>query len=61
MSLGFQRLNVKKAPPNDRIAFIKPLPGNDEEIAQDFLEKIAAQCRVFTLLVPGPPLLANKR
>ncbi|SPN96974.1 uncharacterized protein DNG_00494 [Cephalotrichum gorgonifer] len=43
-SLGFKRLNVKKTPPNERIDFIKPLPGKDEEIAQDFLEKIAAQC-----------------
>ena len=51
MSLGFQRLNVKKAPPNDRIAFIKPLPGKDEEVAQDFLEKIAAQCCVFAPIV----------
>lgn len=48
MSLGFQRLNVKKAPPNERIAFIKPLPGKDEEVAQDFLERIAAQCCAFT-------------
>ncbi|PKS06587.1 hypothetical protein jhhlp_007335 [Lomentospora prolificans] len=44
MSLGFQRLNVKKTPPNPHIDFIKPLPGRDEAIALDFLERIAAQC-----------------
>ncbi|KKA30770.1 hypothetical protein TD95_004647 [Thielaviopsis punctulata] len=44
MSLGFTRLNVKKAPPNANIDFIKPLPGPNEAIAQDFLDRIAAQC-----------------
>jgi len=44
MALSFQRLNVKKSQPNPHITFIKPLPGSDEEIAQDFLEKISAQC-----------------
>lgn len=44
MPLGIQRLNAKKTQPNDRIVFIKPLKGNDEAIAQDFLERIAAQC-----------------
>ncbi|KAK0745917.1 WLM domain-containing protein, partial [Schizothecium vesticola] len=44
MPLGIQRLNAKKTQPNDRIIFIKPLPGPDEAIAQDFLERIAAQC-----------------
>lgn len=44
MPLGIQRLNAKKSQPNDRIVFIKPLKGKDEAIAQDFLERIAAQC-----------------
>lgn len=44
MPLGIQRLNAKKTQPNDRIVFIKPLKGKDEAIAQDFLERIAAQC-----------------
>ncbi|PHH53363.1 DNA-dependent metalloprotease WSS1 -like protein [Ceratocystis fimbriata CBS 114723] len=44
MSLGFTRLNVKKSPPNANITFIKPLAGPNEAIAQDFLERIAAQC-----------------
>ena len=45
MPWGIQRLNVKKSCPNDNINFIKPLSGPDEGIAQDFLERIAAQCR----------------
>ncbi|EGO52334.1 hypothetical protein NEUTE1DRAFT_90505 [Neurospora tetrasperma FGSC 2508] len=45
MPLGIQRLNAKKSHPNDRIIFIKPLKGPDEAIAQDFLERIAAQCQ----------------
>ncbi|RYP38552.1 hypothetical protein DL767_002488 [Monosporascus sp. MG133] len=44
MPVGIQRLNAKKSPPNSRIVFIKPLKGPDEAIAQDFLERIAAQC-----------------
>lgn len=44
MPLGIQRLNAKRSQPNDRIVFIKPLKGPDEEIARDFLERIAAQC-----------------
>ncbi|KAI0878941.1 WLM domain-containing protein [Hypoxylon argillaceum] len=44
MPLGFERLNARKSQPNDHINFIKPLKGNDETIAQDFLERIAAQC-----------------
>jgi hypothetical protein len=44
MPLGIQRLNAKRSQPNDRIVFIKPLKGPDEKIAQDFLERIAAQC-----------------
>lgn len=46
MPLGLQRLNVKKSRPNDNINFIKPLAGPDEKIAQDFLERVAAQCRM---------------
>ncbi|KAI8635339.1 WLM domain-containing protein [Xylariaceae sp. FL1651] len=44
MPLGFERLNARKSQPNDHINFIKPLKGPDEAIAQDFLERIAAQC-----------------
>ncbi|KAK3988081.1 DNA-dependent metalloprotease WSS1 [Cladorrhinum sp. PSN332] len=44
MPIGIQRLNAKKSQPNERIVFIKPLGGPDEEIARDFLERIAAQC-----------------
>ncbi|KAI1757043.1 WLM domain-containing protein [Xylaria castorea] len=44
MPLGFERLNARKSQPNDHINFIKPLKGKDETIAQDFLERIAAQC-----------------
>jgi len=45
MPLGFERLNTKRSQPNDHINFIKPLKGPDEAIAQDYLERIAAQCR----------------
>lgn len=45
MPIGIQRLNAKKSQPNPHIVFIKPLKGPDEKIAQDFLERIAAQCR----------------
>ncbi|KAK7427654.1 hypothetical protein QQZ08_005760 [Neonectria magnoliae] len=45
MVAGYQRLNEKKSQPNPNIVFIKPLKGPDEKIAQDFLERIAAQCR----------------
>ncbi|KAI1118869.1 WLM domain-containing protein [Nemania sp. NC0429] len=44
MPLGFERLNARKSQPNDHINFIKPLKGRDQTIAQDFLERIAAQC-----------------
>ncbi|KUI53903.1 hypothetical protein VP1G_01506 [Cytospora mali] len=44
MPLNIQRLNAKKSHPNDRVVFIKPLKGRDEAIAQDYLERIAAQC-----------------
>ncbi|PON20758.1 hypothetical protein TGAM01_v210359 [Trichoderma gamsii] len=44
MPIGIQRLNAKKSQPNPHIVFIKPLKGSDEKIAQDFLERIAAQC-----------------
>lgn len=50
--LGIQRLNAKKTQPNLRIIFIKPLKGKDEAIAQDFLERIAAQCRMQIYLHP---------
>ena len=54
MPLGIQRLNAKKSQPNPRIVFIKPLKGPHEALAQDFLERIAAQCCTFTLLAPSP-------
>ncbi|KEY71087.1 hypothetical protein S7711_00909 [Stachybotrys chartarum IBT 7711] len=44
MPWGVQRLNAKRSQPNPNIVFIKPLKGQDEAIAQDFLERIAAQC-----------------
>lgn len=47
MPIGIQRLNAKKSHPNDRIVFVKPLPGPDEAVAKDFLERIAAQCREY--------------
>ncbi|RSL46853.1 hypothetical protein CEP53_010162 [Fusarium sp. AF-6] len=45
MVAGWQRLNERKSQPNPNIVFIKPLEGPDKKIAQDFLERIAAQCR----------------
>jgi hypothetical protein len=54
MPFGVQRLNVKKSQPNPNIVFIKPLKGKDEAVAQDFLERIAAQCcRLRTFQVSG--------
>ncbi|EEY19780.1 conserved hypothetical protein [Verticillium alfalfae VaMs.102] len=44
MPIGIQRINAKKSHPNERIIFIKPLPGPNEKIAREFLERIAAQC-----------------
>lgn len=44
MPWGIQRLNAKKSQPNPNIVFIKPLPGSTEKVAQEFLERIAAQC-----------------
>nr|POE96886.1 dna-dependent metalloprotease wss1 like [Quercus suber] len=47
MPLGFDRLNERTRRPNAQINFIKPLPthsAKDLEIANDFLERIAAQC-----------------
>lgn len=47
MPLGFQRLNERTHRPNENINFIKPLPTSSEQdqmIAKDFLERIAAQC-----------------
>ncbi|KAF5552959.1 DNA damage response wss1 [Fusarium napiforme] len=45
MVAGYQRLNEKQSQPNPHVVFIKPLEGPDKEIAQDFLGRIAAQCR----------------
>ncbi|KAL8930722.1 MAG: hypothetical protein Q9208_000263 [Pyrenodesmia sp. 3 TL-2023] len=45
MPLGIQRLNAHQSHPNDRIIFIKPLPGSDVKYAQDFLSRIAAICK----------------
>lgn len=59
MPLGIQRLNAQKTQPNDRIVFIKPLPGKDEAIAQDFLERIAAQCRTSPLQAHVDPRLTR--
>ncbi|TLD13978.1 uncharacterized protein PgNI_03121 [Pyricularia grisea] len=44
MPIGIQRLNAKKSQPNPNVIFIKPLKGPNEATAQDFLERIAAQC-----------------
>lgn len=44
MPLGFERLNERRKRPNDCINFIKPLETSDKELAQDFLERIAAIC-----------------
>lgn len=50
MPIGIQRINAQKSHPNERIIFIKPLPGPNEKIARDFLERIAAQCRTSELV-----------
>ncbi|KAF2096318.1 WLM-domain-containing protein [Rhizodiscina lignyota] len=44
MPLGFERLNERTKRPNELINFIKPLPGPDEALARDFLERVAAVC-----------------
>ncbi len=44
MPVGIQRLNARKSQPNPHIVFIKPLKGPDEDVARQFLERIAAQC-----------------
>ncbi|KAK8139841.1 WLM-domain-containing protein [Apiospora sp. TS-2023a] len=44
MPIGITRINAKKSQPNSLVVFIKPLKGPDESVAQDFLERIAAQC-----------------
>lgn len=44
MPVGIQRLNARRSQPNPHIVFIKPLKGPDEEVARQFLERIAAQC-----------------
>ncbi|KAL8874366.1 MAG: hypothetical protein Q9174_000265, partial [Haloplaca sp. 1 TL-2023] len=45
MPIGIQRLNAHQTHPNDRIVFIKPLPGPTAPFAQDFLSRIAAICK----------------
>ncbi|KAL8679690.1 MAG: hypothetical protein Q9186_004052 [Xanthomendoza sp. 1 TL-2023] len=45
MPIGIQRLNAHQTHPNDRIIFIKPLPGPTAPFAQDFLSRIAAICK----------------
>ena len=45
MPIGIQRLNAHQTHPNDRIIFIKPLPGPTASFAQDFLSRIAAICK----------------
>ncbi|KAL8803553.1 MAG: hypothetical protein Q9200_006172, partial [Gallowayella weberi] len=45
MPTGIQRLNAHQTHPNDRIIFIKPLPGPTAPFAQDFLSRIAAICK----------------
>jgi hypothetical protein len=42
MPLGIERINARRKQPNDRINFIRPLPGPDEAASLDFLERIAA-------------------
>lgn len=47
MPLGYERLNERSQRPNQLINFIKPLTSStseDQKIAQNFLERIAAQC-----------------
>jgi len=44
MPFGFERLNERQQRPNQNIVFIKPLESADKATAQDFLERIAAQC-----------------
>lgn len=51
MPWGVQRLNAKRSQPNPNIVFIKPLKGQDEAVAQDFLERIAAQCCRSTCII----------
>ncbi|KAI4110913.1 MAG: hypothetical protein LQ339_000915 [Xanthoria mediterranea] len=45
MPVGIQRLNAHQSQPNDRIIFIKPLPGPTASFAEDFLSRIAAICK----------------
>ncbi|PFH55561.1 hypothetical protein XA68_18038 [Ophiocordyceps unilateralis] len=44
MPWGIERINSRKSQPNPNIVFIKPRKGPDEKTAQEFLERIAAQC-----------------
>ncbi len=59
MPIGIQRLNTKKSHPNPLIVFIKPLKGPDEAVAQDFLERIAAQCCMYILTGFGVRIFAE--
>lgn len=42
--LGYERINERRQRPNKLINFIKPLEGADKDLAQDFLERVAALC-----------------
>ncbi|KAG0644127.1 hypothetical protein HOY80DRAFT_942546 [Tuber brumale] len=42
MPLGIERINPRKRPPNANITFITALPGQDHNVALDYLERIAA-------------------
>ncbi|QIX00735.1 hypothetical protein AMS68_006252 [Peltaster fructicola] len=44
MPLGYERLNERSQRPNTLINFIKPIEGPDKATAEDFLNRIAAQC-----------------
>lgn len=61
MPIGIQRLNARNSQPNPNVVFIKPLPGPDEKIAQEFLERIAAQCRTLRAPCPLPLHLLSPR
>ncbi|PWW74451.1 WLM-domain-containing protein [Tuber magnatum] len=42
MPLGIERINPRKRPPNANITFITALPGQDHDVALDYLERVAA-------------------
>lgn len=56
MPVGIQRLNARRTQPNPNIVFIKPLPGPDSQLAEKFLERIAAQCRMYSIYHSCIPL-----